>query len=692
MLCMIIQAKGQENKDSVSVIITNLGETINTPYDEYAPVISADGLMMIFTSRRPIFKNDIAKKNQGMENVYVSYYNDMTWKWSEAKMLGKTVNQEGVNNSAIALSNDGQRMLLYRGDPDGNIYESVLNGEEWSNPLKLPKPINSNKHESSASISPDGRTIYLVSNRNGGEGGLDIWVCHQDVKGVWGKAENLGPTVNTPGDEEGVFIHPDGRTLYFSSKGHNSMGGFDIFKSVFENGKWGVPVNLGNSINTTADDLFFTVTADGKTAYYSTGSAGNIGSTGVVRSSTPVNINNAIGSAGSTGSAGLAVPPTEIGLAGSTGTTGSSGIASVTTTSTNTTTTSTTSTTTTTTGLVADSLTKDSVVLISRGSAGITTSTSVSSDTMNSKTVVLVANSGNTGSTGDTLKSVVKNDSLANIGATGMTGATGETVNKESVNTINVTDSTTSSFADIVSPSSDTFVPTLIGGGVGRKDIYEITFRNNIKTESRLTLFKGVVIDFKTIEPIGTDIEITDNDKNEVIAKIQSNSITGKFLVSLPAGKNYGIAVKKDGYLFYSENYNIPDSAAYKEIHKNILLQRIDVGNKVTLKNIFYDYGAATLLPESIAELNQLVKLMSLNTDIKIEVASYTDDAGSPEFNLALSQARAQAVLDFLFAAGISKEQITAKGYGETSPTAFFNDTEEGRKLNRRTELKILDQ
>src|SRR5207244_3787749 len=133
-------SKITENPDSVKVTITNLGETINTPFDEYAPVISADGLMMIFTSTHPINEGDIKKK-----------------KWAQAKMLKKRINQTERNNSATALSNDGQRMLVYRGDPDGNIYESVLKGEEWSEPVKMPKPINSNQHESSASISPDGR-------------------------------------------------------------------------------------------------------------------------------------------------------------------------------------------------------------------------------------------------------------------------------------------------------------------------------------------------------------------------------------------------------------------------------------------------------------------------------------------------------------------------------------------------------
>jgi outer membrane protein OmpA-like peptidoglycan-associated protein len=526
-LLLSFQAKSQINTDSLKFTITNIGQSINTPYDEYAPIISADGSMMIFTSSRPIYKADIDKKMQGMENVYVSYYDDMSWKWSEAKLLGPTINQPWKNNSAIALSNDGQRMLLYRGDPDGNIYESDLVGEEWSEPVKLPKPINSSSHESSASISPDGRTIYFISNRRGGQGKLDIWVCHQDNMG-WGKAENLGSAINTSEDEEGVFIHPDGKTLFFSSKGHNSMGGYDIYKTVLDEGVWSTPINMGDSINTPKDDLFFSLTANGKTGYYSSTRPGGMGQKDIYE----INFKNK----------------------------------------------------------------------------------------KQSKKIALAKNN-------------VTNDPAA---------------------------------AD-----------------------EEIT--NSDKDQPNLTLFKGIVIDYDSFEPLGSEIEITDNDKNQVIATIKSNSASGKFLASLPAGKNYGLTINKKGYLFYSENFNIPASAAYKEIHKHIPLQKLTIGSKIVLKNIFYDFGKATLRPESISELFRVVKLLNLSTDIKIEVASFTDSKGSAEFNLALSQARAQAVADFLFAGGIGKEQMVVKGYGKANPIAT-NETEEGRQLNRRTEIKVLEQ
>ncbi len=486
--------------------ISNPGKSINSAFQDYAPVISADGSLMIFTTRRPVTEKEIKKNKEAYERVFFSTFNAEKNKWENAQQIKGKVNIPGRHNSAIALSNDGQRMLLYRDDASGNgdIYESELDGEEWTQAEKLPEPVNSAGHESSASYSPDGRTIYFVSNRRGGQGGRDIWYCKKDRNGVWGKAENLGPVVNTKDDEEGVFIHPDGKTLYFSSKGHKGYGGYDLFKTSYEKGKWTKPVNLGSEINTEGDDLYLVVTADGKVGYYAS------------------------------------------------------------------------------------------------------------------------------------------ENKSQNQG----------------------------------------------------KDIYRIDFifeKYPKNSGPKLTLFKGVVIDKETFDPLESVIEITDNDKNEVISQIKSNKTTGKFLISLPSGKNYGINVRKEGYLFYSDNLIIPDTSAYKEIIKVIPLEKLNVGNKIVLKNIFYDFDKATLRPESMSELMLLVKLMNENATLKIELSSHTDSKGSDEYNLKLSQARAQSVVDYLVKNGISPTRLTAKGYGESKPIAD-NETEEGRQLNRRTEFTILSK
>ena len=159
--------------------------------------------------------------------------------------------------------------------------------------------------------------------------------------------------------------------------------------------------------------------------------------------------------------------------------------------------------------------------------------------------------------------------------------------------------------------------------------------------------------------------------------------------MSLPAGKNYGIAVKKTDYLFHSENFDIPNTAAYQEVVKDVALKNIAVGSKIVLKNIFFDFDKATLRPESTNELERLTNLLKVDAPtLKIEISGHTDSKGADDYNKKLSNSRAKAVVDYLISKGISADRLTSAGYGEEQPIAT-NDTDEGRQLNRRTEFKI---
>ena len=141
---------------------------------------------------------------------------------------------------------------------------------EWSYPTSLNSNINQKSQETHAHLSPDGKSLYFVSDRKNGTGGKDIYVCKQLTNGNWDAPQNVGNAINTTADEDGVFIHPDGKTMYFSSTGHNSIGGYDVFSSKLdENGNWSKPVNMGYPINSTDNDLFFVTSADGKRGYYS---------------------------------------------------------------------------------------------------------------------------------------------------------------------------------------------------------------------------------------------------------------------------------------------------------------------------------------------------------------------------------------------------------------------------------------
>jgi outer membrane protein OmpA-like peptidoglycan-associated protein/tetratricopeptide (TPR) repeat protein len=518
-------------KKPLRVFIDNLGKNINTEYNEYGAVVSADESVLLFTARQPNSTGGGIDPglNEHFEDMYISY-KQPDGQWSKAVNLPKQVNSSD-HDAVSAISADGQRFIIYLGSSNaGDLFESVLTGNEWSKPESLGKNINSKYHEPSACYSPDGNTIYFVSDMPGGQGQHDIYVSKKDDKGRWGEAVNLGKTINTSFNEEGVFMHPDGKTLYFSSEGHKSMGGFDIFKTVLDpaTNSWSTPENVGYPVNTADDDVFFVLSANGRHGYYM----------------------------------------------------------------------------------------------------------SLSADGFGRRDLYMITFLGDE-------KPMVQNNEDNLI-------ASHTAPVKEQVK------------AEVVS----------------------------IK-EAQLTILKGVITDALTQKPLEATIEIVDNQMNQVIASFTSNSATGKYLVSLPAGKNYGIAVKKEGYLFHSENFDIPNTAAFQQVTKDVELKNIAVGSKIVLKNIFFDFDKATLRPESTNELQRLTKLLNDVPTLKIEISGHTDSKGANDYNKTLSDNRAKAVVDYLIKAGIASNRLVYKGYGEEQPIST-NETEEGRQLNRRTEFKIL--
>ncbi len=225
---------------------TNLHSPINTRFEEKNPVISGDGNTLIFT-----------RSLQFYNGVFISKRNtDGTW--SEPVNLTSDFGLDG-NSYACGISYFGDEIFVYRSDNfDGNIYSSNRVGDKWSQLKKLNANINTKFWESHASISEDGQYLYFTSNRDGGFGGLDIYKSKRFPKGDWGPAINLGPVINSPNNEETPFLSSEGYALFFSSEGHETMGGYDVFVSILRsNGTWSKPKNMGSPLNTTGDDLFY---------------------------------------------------------------------------------------------------------------------------------------------------------------------------------------------------------------------------------------------------------------------------------------------------------------------------------------------------------------------------------------------------------------------------------------------------
>lgn len=224
----------------------NIKIPVNTRFEEKNPVISGDGNTLIFT-----------RKLQFYNGVFISKRNN-NGAWSEPVNLTSDFGLDG-DSYACGISYSGDEIFVYRSDNfDGNIYSSKLISDKWNVLVKLNANINSRFWESHASLSSDGGYLYFTSNRSGGYGGLDIYKSKLSPKGDWGPAINLGPVINSPNNEDTPFLSHEGHYLFFSSEGHQTMGGYDVFVSTMKSdGTWRKPKNMGSPLNTTADDLFY---------------------------------------------------------------------------------------------------------------------------------------------------------------------------------------------------------------------------------------------------------------------------------------------------------------------------------------------------------------------------------------------------------------------------------------------------
>jgi outer membrane protein OmpA-like peptidoglycan-associated protein len=256
-----------------SFTVHSFAGTVNTQYTEYNPTVSADESVIAFTGLRP----NTGRTRSGdkfIEEVLVSYNRSGSWTEPVAIPIASD-----YNVGTAGISPDGHKMMIFIGgatDP-GSLYQITNDGDVWSKPTLLAGNVNSSAMETTCSITPDGKTIYFASDRQGGKGGLDIWKTELKADGKWGAPTNLGPEINTAANEDAPFIHPDQKTLFFTSDGHNTMGGNDIFKSILVAGKWTKPENMGYPVNTTANDNYFTLLADGKRAYFSSDRKGGQG-------------------------------------------------------------------------------------------------------------------------------------------------------------------------------------------------------------------------------------------------------------------------------------------------------------------------------------------------------------------------------------------------------------------------------
>lgn len=517
-------------KKPIRALVDNMGPKINSVFDDYNPGISADGEFMAFTSRREgISKLKSQLDHKYFEDIFTS--KKVGNEWEAAQNIDRPVNSQW-NDALVKLSDDGLKMIIYKGRTEkGDLFSASKKADGWGSIQRLSGKINKNKsQESSLCFNENGNKVYFVSDKaTDSQGGKDIYYSVLDEKGrKWSKPVNLGPTINTAYDEVSVFISPDESTLYFSSYGHNTIGGFDIFKSEFKNEEWTEPENLGVPINTNTDDIFFSIMPNKRDAFYSSDNQ------------------------------------------------------------------------------------------LSNGGFDIFSVTLLGPE---------------------------KPYSLAN---------------KDEL------------IAGLVNPEFDFPV----------EDEVEILY-------TKMTVVKGLITDFNTGLPLEAVIELIDNANGNKVKETLSNKNTGSYMIALPSGKNYGFSVNAEGYMFHSENYNVPEASGFKEIFKDVQLQPMTAGSKIILYNTFFKSGKSDLSPESFSELNRVARMFEKYPNLVIEISGHTDNRGSVTVNKRISLARAKAVVDYLIGQGVKPSNLKAVGYYFLQPVAN-NKTADGRQQNRRVEAKII--
>ncbi|MEO6168783.1 MAG: OmpA family protein [Chitinophagales bacterium] len=470
----------------------NLGESVNTDVPEYLPSLTGDEGTIVFTRR-------VGNGRNLNEDFYQSEKKGADW--GIARPLNGI--NSPYNEGAQSMTPDGSTIYFVVCDkPNGygscDIYFTQKKGTVWSEPKNAGTPVCTNAWETQPSIAADGKTLFFTSTRVGGKGGSDIWFSTKDKNGKWTTPVNAGDSINTPYDEKSSFIHPDGKTLYFSSPGHPGMGKDDIFYSrKKEDGTFSKPINLGYPINTKTDENSFIVSLNGQHAYFSS----------------------------------------------------------------------------------------------------------------------------------DRFK-----------------------LNRD-------------------------------------MDLYYFDLYKEAQPEPVIYV-AGTVSDSSTGDPLGASIQLINIETGIVASEVTSDATDGKYLVSIPTGKNYALNIAAKGYLFYSENFSLEHYNSEVPFQINVQLQPIRTGSTVVLKNIFFETDSYILKDESKAELNKLIDLLKQNPSLKIQISGHTDNQGTTNYNQSLSENRAKAVYEYLSANGMIPSRLAFKGYGETKPLST-NETEAGRSQNRRTEFTV---
>ena len=661
-------------QDSLPVNVVNAGPNVNGFYDDYSAVeLTSPKSSLYFTSRRP-------KDNERNIDSYDFFSEQMLYSQefkngvaSEAKAApitsGKHISVAGVNPTT-------GKLVYYKGKKRfGDLYQTkiITNGGISENKRlnrKISKKVST---EGTISFSDDG-DAYFISDRMGGKGGKDIWYAKKKGDNNYYRPENLS-MLNTPSNEESVYVSPDGNTLFFSSNGHPGFGGYDIFKSVrMSNGMWGEPVNMGYPINGPGDDLYYRLTSDTTLALFSSKRSGGFGGLDVYYIKKDMRIPFEVSGNIKDIKTGKSLAATVTMINRATGMPVATAV----------------SDTLRQLYVLALDNTGDYILQVEAPGYRVLKDDFTNPDKRNAKLwydfeleklfrpytlsgYITDARTGTPIMAEIILKHPGKDDVMYSVVSDEKTGFYTLTMeDRENV--------------ELVVNAKDYFSRN---ENLPLKNATEDSGSKNISLQRGLITYvvTGVITSEGTGMPLQGHISASQSNDPQFSQGVSADE-NGRYKLLLPGVGPFLLEITAEGHFFA---YNVLqfhlDSLL---VIRNFALKKMETGAKMVIDNILFDTGKATLLPASYNSLNRLVSLLTENPKVKIEVSGHTDNTGSAATNKTLSKNRALSVRTYLINQGISGERVLYEGYGFDRPIAP-NTTAAGRAENRRVEIEILD-
>lgn len=700
--------------------IINMGERINTANPEYSSIVMSNDKIILYTSPRPNSSSPKKKKLYNYESIYMNYF--MNDKWSLPQRVAYPINHDKENDAILSIAQDGKSILLYK---EGDIFLSKYENGIWTEPDLIGGDLNTLNQEASACFSPDMKYIYFSSNRKETIGGLDIFRCKYDSSAkTCNEVENLGSAVNTPMDEDGMFMHADNKSLFFSSNGRASIGGFDIFQTEQTSTGWTIPTNLGIPLNSAEDDIFFSLNESKTKGYFTSYRPDGYGNKDIYMVKFPLPLGGFLDTA-SYDSVKLALEEihkhrTSIALK----------------------------------GYIEDNFTKKGCsASIQIVNLELKDTFRIKADTAGKFTTYLESTfeyeflvaaekyhdkkekiyvPGGTEvyeystslsptsnwvfSSSDDKESDLYEDSVL------VEGFVTDFIENTEIDAEIVFESNGEIIPATMSPASKKFSVSLPKGKEYKATIksdkyFHQSFSMNTASASNYSFIEAKMLKESESflqeaieEPLITEeksnlahltakinaqdssllngiVVVTDLLTGEIVLE---DSIKGeackRFKVVVPSNRKYSVSIKADGYFHQSQEILIANVSTLATIES--VLEKIEKKEKrILLTPITFETNVFGITEKNKHIVDAVVQTVASKDVKSLEIVGHTDNVGSEDANLALSQKRAESIAEYFIEKNIiSKAQAVPIGKGESEPIAD-NATDEGKSQNRRVQL-----